>query len=112
TFGVLVEQLPVETRLVVVTLEERIGRGLDEVLIALRCLRQHCEVVVELLALVAAFTATIIDLAAAHWSFMATVARHVGLDANYRVDAFVVARLVEVENAVHVAMVGDTDGRL
>ena len=57
---VLLEQLPVDLRLVVVALEEREARQLDEVLVARLVLGQQGQVVVELLAALGV-TAGVVD---------------------------------------------------
>ena len=110
-FVVARQQLPVDARLVVVALEIRSRGQLEQVLVALRRLSQQRQVVVELVAAVAVPTA-VIDLAAAHWALEAGVGRHVRLGADDRIDAVGVAGLVEVKDAVHVAVVGDPERRL
>ena len=87
------EQLPVAARLVVVAVEVRGARHLDEVAIALVRLGEHREV--EDLVLGA---------------LRAVEARGVGevaLHAEHRLDARVARRFVERQDAVHVAVVGD-----
>ena len=110
-FVVARKQFPVDARLVVVALEIRSRGQLEQVLVALRRLRQQCQVVVELVAAVAIATA-VIDLAAAHRALEARVGRHVRLGADDRVDAVGVTGLIEVKDAVHVAVVGDPERRL
>ena len=72
---------------------------------------QQGQVVVELVALVGV-AAGVVQPAPAQRAFQAALARHVGLDADDGLDPGLVGRLVEVEDAVHVAVVGDGDGRL
>ena len=89
------EQLPVAARLVVVAVEVRGARDLDEVAVALVRLGEHREV--EDLVLGA---------------LRAVEARRVGevaLHAEHRLDARLARRLVERQDAVHVAVVGDPD---
>ena len=104
------EQLPVDPGLVVVALEVRRRGELEQVLVALRRLRDQRQVVVELVAAVGV-PAGVVDLAPAHRSLVARLARHVGLGPDDRVDAGVLAGLVEVEDPVHVAVVGDPERR-
>ena len=59
-----VEQLPVDTRLVVVALEEREARELDQVLVAGLVLGEQGQVVVELLATLG-LTARVVHAASA-----------------------------------------------
>ena len=102
------EELPVDARLVVVALEVR-GRGqLHEVAVALDVLRQQGQVVVELLSALRVAT-RVVDPAAPHRTLEARLARHVRLGADDRHDAAVAARLVEVEDPVHVPVVRDTE---
>ncbi len=81
---------------------------MDEVAIALVVLRQQSEVVVELLAALGIATG-IIDAPASGGSLVAAVVGHVGLGADDRLYALLATLLVEVENAVHVAVVGDAE---
>ena len=105
------EQLPVDTCLVPVALEVGVGRELHKVLVALVRLRQQRQVVPELVAGVALAT-RVVDAAAAHRPLETALAGHVGLDADDGRDPLRVAGLVEVEDAVHVPVVGDRDRRL
>ena len=109
--GVLLEQLPVHPGLVVVALHEGEARELDQVLVAGLVLGQQREVVVELLAALGVAT-RVVDPAAAGRSLAAVVVGHVGLGADDRLDPLLVALAVEVERAVHVAVIGDADRRL
>ena len=56
--------------------------------------------------------AGVVDLAPTGRPLVARVVRHVRLEADDRLDVDLAARLVEVEDAVHVAVVGDADRRL
>ena len=105
------EELPVEAGLVVVALEVGRRRELEQVAVALIGLGQEGQVVVELLA-PARVAAGVVDLAAPDRSFVPGLGGHVRLGADHRVDAGLAARRVEVEDPVHVAVVGDTEGRL
>ena len=67
--------------------------------------------VVELLAGLGV-AAAVVDAAPAHRPLEARLGRLVGLDADDGLDPGLVGRLVEVEDAVHVAVVGDPDRRL
>ena len=108
---VALEQLPVEAGLVEVPLEEGGRRQLDQVLVARGGLGQQGEVVVELLAPLA-LAAPVVDPAPAHGALEAALAGHVGLDAEHGRDPGLAGGPVEVEDAVHVAVVGDADGGL
>ncbi len=68
--------------------------------------------VVELLAAVAGVAARVVDSAAPRRSVEPALAGHVGLEPDDGVDALLAARLVEVDGAVHVAVVGHADRRL
>ncbi len=108
---VLLEQVPVDARLVVVALEEGQAGQLDEVPIALVGLGQQGEVVVELLSALG-LAAGVVDPAAPHRSLGPVLVRHVRLGADDRLHALLAALLVELEGAVHVAVIGDPDRRL
>ena len=105
------EQLPVHPRLVVVALHERQAGELDEVAVALIVLGQQREVVVELLAALGV-AARIVDPAAARRTLAAGLVGHVGLGADDRLDALGTALLEELEDPVHVAVIGDAERRL
>jgi hypothetical protein len=111
TVVVLLEQFPVDLRLVVVALEEGQTRQLDEVAVPLVGLGQQGEVVVELLAAVG-LAARVVDPTAPHRTFGSVLEGHVRLGADDGLHALGTAFLVEVERAVHVAVIGDADGRL
>ena len=66
--------------------------------------------VVELAALGVA--AGVVDAAPAHRALVSRLERHVRLGADDGRDAARAARLVEVEDAVEIAVVGDAEGRL
>src|SRR5690606_13331556 len=65
----------------------------------------------ELLAAVRV-AARVVDPAAAGGTLVARVVRHVRLGAEDGLDALLAALLVEVEDAVHVVVIGDADRRL
>ena len=67
--------------------------------------------VVELAAALG-LAAGVVDPTAARWPLGPGVVGHVGLGADDRLDPVVLTRLVEVEDAVHVAVVGDAHRRL
>ena len=67
--------------------------------------------VVELLAGLGVATA-VVDPAPPHRPLEARLGGLVGLDADDRLDPGLSRRLVEIEDAVHVAVVGDPDRRL
>ncbi len=108
---VLLEQLPVHPRLVVVALEEREARQLDQVAVAGLVLGEQREVVVELPATFGV-AAGVVEATTPGGALAAVVVRHVGLGADDRLDALAPALLVELERAVHVAVIGDADGGL
>ncbi len=102
------EQFPVQSGLVVVALEVRGGGQLHQVAVALDRLGQKGEVVVELLAALD-IAAGVVHPAPAHWALVARLARHVGLRADDGHDVLGPARLVEVQDPVHVPVVGDPE---
>ena len=108
---VALEQVPVEAGLVVVPLEERQGGQFAQVAVALVGAREQCQVVVQLLAALG-LAAGVVDLAATRRSVEARVGRHVGLEADDRRHVVLATGLVEVDDAVEVAVVGDGDGAL
>ena len=108
---VLLEQLPIHARLVVVALEEREAGELDQVAIALVAFSEQRQVVVELLAAFGVATG-IVDTPTPCGPFVPTVVGHVRLGADDRLHALAATLLVEVEDAVHVAVVGDAEPRL
>ncbi len=100
------EQLPVHARLVVVTLEVGGRRELDEVPVALRGLGKDGQVVVEPLPALP-LAAGVVDTAPPHRALETGLRGHVGLGADDRRYATLPALLVELEDAVHVAVIGD-----
>ena len=108
----VLEQLPVHLGLLVVALEVRAARELDQVPVAGERLGERGQVVVRLAAALD-LAAGVVDLAVApRRSLGAVLVRLVELGADDRRDADVARRLVHVEDAVHVAVVGDPDRRL
>ncbi len=108
--GVLGEHLPVHAGLVVVALEERRAGQLQQVPVAGVVLGEQGQVVVELFAL--AVVARVVDFAVlgaiAAGTLVAALERHVGLGADDRRDLVCFAGPVEVQDAVHVPVVGDS----
>ncbi len=95
-FGVLREQLQVHARLAAVqAFEEALARERRQVPEALVGRRQQRQVVA-------------LDLAFAH----VTVVDEVGLEAEQRLDTVLLGRLVELDGAVHDAVIGQAEGRL
>ena len=92
------EQLPVAPRLVVVAVEERSARHLDEVAVALVGLCEHREMEDLVLGTLRTLEARRVG--------------EVALHAEYGLDARVARRFVERQDAVHVPVVGDADRRL
>ena len=105
---VALEKFPVDARLVVVPLEEREAGELYEVAVSLVVLGEEREVVV-LLAPALVRAAVVVHLPAACDALGAVVVGHVGLGADDRLDALLAALLVEVDDPVHVAVVGDAE---
>ena len=108
---VALEQLPVRPRLVPVPCEVGLRGQLEQVLVPAVVLRQQRQVVIELVALIC-LPAGVVEPAPSQWPLQAALARHVGLDADDRLDTSFPGRLVEVQDPVHVAVVCDGDGRL
>ncbi len=108
---VALEQLPVRARLVEVALQVGVRRELHQIAVSGVRFREQRQVVVELLASFSLATG-VVEAAAALWSVEARVRRHVRLDANDRRDALRFALRVEVEDPVHVPVVGDRERRL
>ena len=111
SFVMLFEQLPVETGLVVVALEEGPRGNLTKILVPGVVGGQQGQVVVQLLPTFSVATG-VIDLAAARRPVETRVGRHVGLETDNRHHVVLAARLVEVDRAVEVAVVRDTNCRL
>jgi hypothetical protein len=105
------EQLPVHPRLVVIPLEVGGRRELDEVAVAGGRLRKQGQVVVKLVT-ASVVAACVVHAATPDGPLEPRVRRHVGLGADDRRDPLLAALLVEVEDAVHVAVVGDGERRL
>ena len=111
TLVVSLQQLPVDAGLVVVPLEVGGRRELDEIAVALRRLGENGQVVVELLAPLA-LAPRVVDATPAHRALRAGLGGHVGLGPDDGRDLALAALLVEVEDPVHVAVVGDGKGGL
>ena len=109
--GVALQQLPIEARLVVVPLHVGATGQLDEVLVAGVVLGDEGEVVVELGAGVGV-TPGIVDPAPPGRALVATVVGHVGLEADDRLHVSLATLPIEIQNAVHVAVIGDAQRRL
>ena len=91
---VALERLEVDTRLIVEAIDEARRHDLHKVRVALVILREQHEVVVAILALS--------DL-----PIEAGAAREVDLTAENRLDALLQRLLIEVDDTVHHAVVGD-----
>ena len=108
--GVVGEHLPVHPGLVVVALEECPAGQLEQVAIAGVAVGEQGQVVVELPAALAV-VAGVVDLGilgpVTVGALVAALERHVGLGADDRLDVVRLAGPVEVEDPVHVAVVGD-----
>ena len=111
TLVIALQQLPVDAGLVVVALQVSGRRELDEVAVTLSRLGKDGQVVVELLASLA-FAARVVDAAPPYRALVARPRCHVGLGADDGREAARPALLVEVEDAVHVAVIGDRESRL
>ena len=109
--AVVGQGLPVAAGLVVVALHEGPAGHLDQVLVAGVVGSQQREVVVQL-APALHVAARVVEAAAAGGTLVAGVAGHVGLGADDGLDPGLLAAAVEVEDPVHVAVVGDAQGRL
>jgi len=109
--AVLGEEVPVGTGLVVVALEVGTAAQLDEVPVALVGLGQRGEVVVELGSTLGVAPA-VVEAATARRALMSAVMGHVELGPEHGLDPLGPALLVEVQDPVHVAVVGDAQGRL
>jgi hypothetical protein len=106
--GVALEQLPVDPGLVEVALEVGGRRELHQVLVTGGALGQQGQVVVELAAPVA-LPPGVVHAAPAQGPLEAALGGHVGLEAHQGHDALRPGGAVEVEDPVHVAVVGDAD---
>ena len=110
-FAVVGQHVPVAAGLVVVALQEGPTGDLDEVLVADVVLGQQGEVVVELLAALGV-AAGVVDAAPPVGALVAGLVGHVGLGADDGLDAGGAAAPVEVQDPVHVAVVGDAQSGL
>ena len=108
---VSLEELPVQPGAVVVALQEGGAGELHQVAVALGGLGQQGQVVVELLALLA-LSPGVVYAPPAHGALVAGLGRHVGLHPDHGGDVLLPAGLVEVEDPVHVPVVGDAHRRL
>ena len=104
--AVLVEQLPVDAGLVEVPLEEGPAGQLDHVPVAGPVLGQQGQVVVELPATLGVAPG-VVQPAPTRRALGPALVGHVGLGADDRRDPGVTTGLVEVQDPVHVAVVGD-----
>ncbi len=108
-FVVVLEQLPVHLGLLVVALEVRAARELDEVAVAGQRLRQRGQVVVRL-APALDLAPGVVDLAVAtRRALGAVLVGLVELGPDDRDDPDLAGGLVHVEDAVHVAVVRDAE---
>ena len=94
-----------------VALEKREAGQLDEVAIALIGLGQQSQVVILLLTTFVG-AAVVIHLAATRDAFCAVVECHVGLGTDDGLDALLLALFVEVDDSVHIAVIGNAQRRL
>jgi hypothetical protein len=102
----LLQQFPVDARLVVIAFKEGARGELDQVVVADVVLGHEDEVVIHLLATLSVATG-VIDTSTARRSISTGVGGHIGFDPDDRVDAASLCALVEVEDTIHVPMVGD-----
>ena len=109
---VLVEQIPIDLGLAVIPLHEGPAGELDEVLVADVVLGEQGQVVVGLLAALGLSPGVVDPAASQRQALESVVVGHVGLDADDRLDTGCSRGLVERQDPVHVAVVGDADGRL
>ena len=110
-FAVLLEQVPVQPGLVVVALHEGPAGELDQVAVARVTLGQQRQVVVELLA-ATGISAGVVHPAAAARALQPGIVGHVRLGAQNGLDSLCFAGLVERQNPVHVAVIGNAERRL
>ena len=94
-----------------VTLKERQAGELNQVFVTHIVLCQQCEVVV-LLAPTFIGSAVVVHLAAARNSLCAVIVGHVRLGTQNGFNALLLTFLVEVDDAIHVAVVCNTKSRL
>ena len=110
-FAVARQQLPIEAGLVVIALEIRKARQLDEIAVSGVVFGEQGEVVVELASRFGVST-RIVDSPTTSRALVPRLVGHVGLGSDDWLDTLRLALAVEVENAVHVSVVGDTERRL
>ena len=111
TLGVVRKDVPVDPGLVVVALQESPAGHLDQVAVPGVALGQEREVVHELAPTIS-LTTGVIDPSTAGRALEPGVVGHVGLGTQDRFDPPVATGPIEVEDPVHVAVVGDPEGRL
>ena len=111
TFVIFLQQFPVHSWLVVVALKESQTRQLNEVLVTHVVLGKQREVVVQLAATLGVAT-RVIDLTTTTRAFKTSFVGHIGLGTNDWLDALGPTFFIEVENSVHVAVIGHSEGRL
>ena len=109
--GILFQQLPVNAGFVVVSLKKSKAGQLNEVAIPLIVLSQQCEVVV-LLAAAFIGSTVVIKTAPARDAFGTVIMCHVGLSTKNRFDALLHAFFVELNDAIHVAVVSNAESLL
>ncbi len=107
----LLQQLPVAPRLVPITRKISLRGQFEEVFIALVVLRQQGQVVIKLVPLVGV-PAGVVEAPPPQRPLEPALGRHVRLDADDRLYPGCTGGLVEVQDPVHVAVVGDGDGGL
>ena len=108
---VFLEQFPVDAWLVVIALEKRKAGQLNEVAVALIVFSQQREVVV-LLASALVDASVVVHTSATCNAFGAVVVSHIGLGADDGLNALLTTFVIELDNAIHVAVVGDAQCRL
>ena len=109
--AVLGQYIPVDSGLVVVPLHEGPAGHLDQVPVAHVVLRQQGEVVHQLAAAIRLAT-RVVNSASSRRALETGVMGHVCLGAQNRLDPTVAAGPVEVQDPVHVPVVGDPERRL
>ncbi len=111
TLGMIREDVPVDPGLVVVALQKSPAGYLDQVAVPGIALGQEREVVHELAPAIR-LTTGIIDPPTTGRALEPGVVGHVGLGTQDRFDPPVATGPIEVQDPVHVAVVGDPEGRL
>jgi hypothetical protein len=104
-FVMLVEQLPIDAWLVVVALQKRTTRQLNQILVSNVVFCKQREVVVHLAARLGLST-RIIDSAPPGWSLRAMLMSHVCLSANNWLNALLFTLSIKIESSVHIAVIG------